>query len=174
METQSLSQSARLIRRNGVYHYRRRVPDALVENIGKREVHRSLGTTSLAEAKKRRAVEDIRWDARFQAADKTGATPVPVSAATAYPGSSFADHRALRLVQDFVARLDAEAQAAALKDPLANEQERADVCQNIEIGLGILRDRGDIRADAWVYNASREILNGASLPIDASLSASFA
>ena len=72
METQSLSQSARLIRRNGVYHYRRRVPDALVNTIGKREIHRSLGTANLNEAKKRRAIEDIRWDARFQVVE--GAT----------------------------------------------------------------------------------------------------
>jgi hypothetical protein len=176
METQSLSQSARLNRRNGVYHYRRRVPDALIENIGKREVHRSLGTTSLAEAKRRRAVEDIRWDARFQAAEfNTGAPPVPALNGTAHPGSPLAYHQSLRLVQDFVTRLDAEAQCASLNDPLANEQEQADVCQDIEIGLGILRDRGDIRADAWVDSASREILGSAGLPIDAaSLTSSFA
>jgi hypothetical protein len=81
METQSLSQTTRLIRRNGVYHYRRRVPDELVAAIGRREIHRSLGTTSLTEAKKLRTIEDLTWDARFDAAGgKSTEHPAPKKA----------------------------------------------------------------------------------------------
>jgi hypothetical protein len=60
METQSLSQTTRLIRRNGIYHYRRCVPDDLVAAIGRREIYQSLATTSLTEAKKIRTIEDLK------------------------------------------------------------------------------------------------------------------
>ena len=73
METQGLSQTTRLIRRNGFYHYRRRVQDEFVAAFGKKEIHRLLGTASLTEAKKRRAVEDLKCDtngiAGYQAGD---------------------------------------------------------------------------------------------------------
>jgi hypothetical protein len=48
--------SNRLLRRNGTYYYRRRVPLHLVEAIGKRVVQYSLKTTNLKEAKRRREV----------------------------------------------------------------------------------------------------------------------
>jgi hypothetical protein len=57
----------RLLRRNGVYYYRRRVPLHLVEKFGKKVVQASLHTTSLKEAKKRRTLRDLEWDAKFAA-----------------------------------------------------------------------------------------------------------
>ena len=57
----------RLQRRNGVYYYRRRVPLALVTKIGRKVVQVSLHTTSLKEAKKRRTLRDLEWDAKFAA-----------------------------------------------------------------------------------------------------------
>ena len=60
-----VSGNQRLLRRKGVYYYRRRVPQDLVKKIGKKFVQHSLNTTSLAEAKKLRALKDLEWDARF-------------------------------------------------------------------------------------------------------------
>src|SRR5579862_9324200 len=58
----------RLLRRgNGVYYYRRRVPLPLVEKIGMKVVQISLHTTNVKEAKKRRTMCDLQWDARFEA-----------------------------------------------------------------------------------------------------------
>ncbi|MFC7552312.1 DUF6538 domain-containing protein [Pseudoroseomonas wenyumeiae] len=39
-----------LVRRGAVYWFRRRVPDALAERLGRRELHRSLGTSHPGEA----------------------------------------------------------------------------------------------------------------------------
>lgn len=118
-----MSQTTHLLRRKGVYHYRRRVPPDLAAAIGCREIHRSLGTSSLADAKKLRALEDLKWDARFE----TAAGINPVSAVAKKPSEPLARSDALRLVQQFVARMDQDAEQTALKNPPANEQERSDV-----------------------------------------------
>src|SRR5437879_10790870 len=56
----------RLLRRNGTYYYRRRVPLQLVQKIGKKIVQVTLHTTSLKQAKKLRTLRDLEWDARFE------------------------------------------------------------------------------------------------------------
>jgi hypothetical protein len=58
-----------LILRKGVWYYRRRVPNALIPTFGK-IIQFSLHTTSLKEAKKRRAVEDLKWATQFEAAEE--------------------------------------------------------------------------------------------------------
>jgi len=68
MGMKKVSQTYHLIRRNGTYQYRRRVPLELVAVIGKKEIQFSLGTSNLTEAKKRRAVEDLKWSTRFEVA----------------------------------------------------------------------------------------------------------
>lgn len=65
-----VSQIYHPVRRNGVWHYRRRVPTALVGSFGKRFIQFSLGTASLKEAKKRRAAEELKWTTQFEAAEK--------------------------------------------------------------------------------------------------------
>jgi hypothetical protein len=78
----------RLLRRSGVYYYRRRVPAHLVKRIGKSVVQVSLQTTTIKEAKRLRTLNDLEWDARFAAAEESlpedegeclGSGPVPPS-----------------------------------------------------------------------------------------------
>src|SRR5438105_11977464 len=59
----------RLLRRNGTYYYRRRVPLHLVKAIGKKFIVLSLDTTSVKQAKQPRAVKDLEWDAQFAAGE---------------------------------------------------------------------------------------------------------
>ncbi|MGB8556376.1 MAG: DUF6538 domain-containing protein, partial [Pseudolabrys sp.] len=73
-----VSGNQHLLRRKGVYYYRRRVPLDFVKKTGKKFVQNSLNTTSLAEAKKLRALRDLEWDAHFDALKD--ATPAPESA----------------------------------------------------------------------------------------------
>jgi hypothetical protein len=156
METQRLSQTTRLTRRKGVYHYRRRVPDPLVATIGKREIHQSLDTSSLAEAKRRRALEDIRWDARFRVAADPMANPAKPGVSSEWVGC--ASHSALAQVQEFVTRLDEQARQRALAAPPANTEEREEMREDIETGIGILRDRSDPRGDEWIDQAEQKII----------------
>ena len=161
-----MSQTAHLIRRNGVYHYRRRVPDALVEAFGRKEVHRSLGTTSLAEAKKRRAVEDLKWSTRFETAEKgqtsTDTVPSVVSCSShpSQPKEPSAD-AILRLVQSYVEQSDQRARARFVSDPPQSEEDRTFICEDAEIGLGILQNRDDPRADEMIQITRERIADAA-------------
>ena len=56
-----------LIRRNGRYSLRRRVPLDLVEALGRQEITKALGTGDRTEAKKRHSVEWLRLDKEFEA-----------------------------------------------------------------------------------------------------------
>jgi hypothetical protein len=57
---EKVSSKHHLCRRNGVFYYRRRVPTHLVHTFGKKTIQFSLETSSLSEAKKRRAAEDLK------------------------------------------------------------------------------------------------------------------
>ncbi len=159
-----MSQTTRLTRRNGIYHYRRRVPAELVSAIGRHEIHKSLGTASLAEAKKLRALEDLKWDARFH--DASGTNPQPAIAQKT--GEPLAGPDALRLVRQFVARIDQGAEQEALTNPPASEEERSEMRETIGIGLTILQDRDDPRADEWIDSTMLNISgsNGQSATVD--------
>lgn len=165
-----MSQTTHLVRRNGVYHYRRRVPDEFVAVFGRKEIHRSLGTVSLAEAKKRRSVEDLKWDARFEAAASPANSKDPVdgpsSASKAHPLS---EREVVRLVQDYVARCGERAQNRFLSDPPNSAEQRANICADIEMGLGILQNRDDPRADEMIFTTGKKILASAGKPAFESL-----
>jgi hypothetical protein len=66
----TMSATHHLTRRDGVWYYRRRVPTPLVPKLGKKVIQFSLETSSLKEAKKRRAAEDLKWTTRFEAAEE--------------------------------------------------------------------------------------------------------
>ena len=68
-----MSQTYHLLRRNGVWSYRRRVPTHLVETFGKEFIQFSLATRNLKEAQKRRAAED-RPKGRTGRSDPMGQT----------------------------------------------------------------------------------------------------
>src|SRR5262249_49583936 len=96
----------RLQRRNGVYYYRRRVPLHLVAEFGKKVVQVSLHTTSLKEAKKRRTLRDLEWDAKFAACSSpTNGGHGPVVQTTAL-GQPLSEGELLQLVRDYVAWRD--------------------------------------------------------------------
>ena len=59
-----------LLNRKGVYYYHRRVPLPLVKKLGKKVILFSLGTTDLKQAKKRRALAELKWDAQFDALEQ--------------------------------------------------------------------------------------------------------
>ena len=88
----------------------------------------------MADVKKLRAVEDLKWDACFEAA---------ADASTAgLVGSNIemlSRRQIIRTVQAFVARSDKRATDGFMNDPPCNEVERADFCTDAEIDLGILK-----------------------------------
>src|SRR6266540_1931014 len=99
----AVSQTYHLMRRNGVWSYRRRVPTHLTQTFGKKVIQFSLETSSLKEAKKRRAAEDLKWSTQFEAAEKelgpaAASEKKPTSSASAPPLS---EREVIRLVQAY-------------------------------------------------------------------------
>jgi hypothetical protein len=111
--------SNRVLRRNGTYYYRRRVPLHLVEAIGKRVVRYSLKTTNLKEAKRRREVADIQWSARFAAAENSHPDISKAETGVAAPPKRSSD--LAHLVMDYVMRTDARIQQRLAEDPPESE-----------------------------------------------------
>jgi integrase len=104
-----------LYRRQGIYRFRRVVPVALREVIGRREVKVSLRTTELQEAKRRAATESLRVDKLFDDARRLLQNPAA---------------RAYRLVQETIEdhrrrpRTDEELEAEEMAVTTALENEK--------------------------------------------------
>ena len=111
-----MSQTNHLIRRNGTWYYRRRVPLALVEHIGSKFIQFSLHTTDLNEAKKRRAVEDIKTAHRFEAAGAKSSSTKFAKAPLGTKQEPLSQAELKRLVCDYVDRCE-EGQARARSNP---------------------------------------------------------
>jgi hypothetical protein len=122
------------MRRKGLYYYRRRVPTDLVPVIGKPVIQYSLDTTSLQKAAKLRNLADVEWDARFEEAEKLLAEGDPEQL------KPLTREEAIRLVQDYVARIDVErAERFAKHGPVTADDRRE---MKIDVGMSeqYLRD----------------------------------
>src|SRR5262249_22439763 len=156
-----------LLRRNGVYYYRRRVPQHLVKEIGKQFIQLSLNTTSLPEAKTLRALNDLKWDARFDGLKKKAA-PGPNSANSkqAVNSTKSSDGDLLRLVREYVERKEEEFSKRVASHPPESEREKAEMRMEAKVDAQIIKDRDHPQADEWVYSTSKEILQATGKSID--------
>ena len=156
----------RLLRRKGVYYYRRRVPLHLVKVIGKQFIQRSLSTTSLAEAKKRRALNDLKWDARFEGIEQAATCGSHTNPQAAANSTQLSEGDLLSLVREYVKRKDEELGKRFANDPPQNEWEKVEMSKEAQIDAQIMRDGDAPQADEWIYRAGREILQPAGRSID--------
>src|SRR4051794_27080610 len=99
-----VSETYRLRCRNGVWYYRRRVPDHLVASIGKAVIQFSLKTKSKANAQKLREAWDVRWSGEFSKAEQALAETTP-SFHSPF-GLGLSETEALRLVREYVVQAD--------------------------------------------------------------------
>src|SRR6266511_660708 len=131
----TVSGNHHLVRRNGVYYFRRRVPRQLVKSIGCKTIQFSLGTTSLKEAKKLRAAKDIEWDARFDACEQSAASSGASSGNCAPSGKApaLSEQQVIRLVHEYVERMDERSRKRFAGDPPESEQQKADMKMYVEI-----------------------------------------
>ena len=155
-----------LLRRNGVYYYRRRVPLHLVKKIGKKVVQVSLHTNSLKEATKLRTLRDLEWDAKFAACSSSangGDGPV---VQTKSLGQPLSEDELLRLVRDYVARQDQRARKQETIDYPENPAQRAEMTIETEFESQTLQLRDHPQAQQWIYLAGQEALKPASRSFD--------
>jgi hypothetical protein len=161
METRSLSQTERLIRRKGIWHYRRRVPNHLTKAVGRREIHQSLGTSNLKEARRLRTHQDLVWDSRFQTALGGEDCTTLALPELAVPLST---PELLRLMQEYVAVTSARDAEDALTNPPADEEECSAMLESVGTAEDILKSRDDIRAAEWVHGTLIQLASGRTPP----------
>lgn len=125
----TVSKTLHLIIRSGVYYYKRRIPAVAREAFGGEMYQVSLETRTLKEAEQKRALQDILFHARVDAAranEKT--TPVPTNVDT-----GLLEAEVWARVRQFLTKRDTEADEEFVS--YENEEERSDAIQNIEIEL---------------------------------------
>jgi hypothetical protein len=164
----TVSGNNHLSRRSGVYYYRRRVPAQLIKAIGSKVIQFSLGTTSFKQAKQLRTAKDLEWDVRFEACTKTLASSSKGSVTTSSSAKAppLSEPEMIRLVHEYVERMDERLRKRFANDPPANEQEKLDMWKEAKLDVQIARDRDHPQADQLIYSTGKEILAATGKSID--------
>jgi hypothetical protein len=143
-------------RSNGVYYYRRRVPLHLVATFGKKVVQTSLQTTNLKEAKQRRTLCDVEWNAKFAACSSpANGGDGPAAQTSAQPLS---EAELVQLVRDYVAWRDRLAIKREATDHPENPAQRAEMVIETEFETQTLQSHDDPQTHQWIYLAGQEAL----------------
>lgn len=152
-----------LQKRGGVWYYRRRVPTECVSAIGRGMIFCSLKTPDLKEARHRRDLKDVEWNARFEACGADQPQSVvqnsAASAASTSQGIPPKMDRAqvVRIVQDYVARMDARMEGRHENHGPSDEQDRWDRVGDAMEELRILKNLDDPRSDEFLSDGERQI-----------------
>lgn len=158
----NVSESLHLVRRpNGVWYYRRRVPDVAVAAFGKRILQFSLKTENKQKAIKLRELEDLKFSARLEeiAAGK-------ITSSASDQRRRLSGPTARRLVQDYVERMDREFQRRHDGNPPDTRNEKREMQTEAEIDVEILRDPEDERSAEFVSLTRNKILADAELSLE--------
>jgi integrase len=150
---EKVSDTHHLVRRDGVWYFRRRVPKPLVAALGKKIIQYSLDTSDKKEAKKRREIEDVKWSARFEAlVAEQGTSSTPAAAST------LSKRQLIQLVRDYVDSMDERFQTRYAADPPESEDQKSEMRADLEIGVQILENADDPRAQERLSIAGQRIV----------------
>ena len=140
-----MAETIHLTKRGYRWHYYRRVPTAHVSIVGKTFIKKSLGTSDLKEARVLRNALNVQVDAEFAALDAQDVSqPLSMSALTEH-------------LRQHIAALDSRSAARLVADAPETETEKAEMKQDAEIGLGVLKRRDDPRGDEWVASVFEKV-----------------
>ncbi len=153
-----MSDSHHLVRRQGVWYYRRRVPTHARAALGRSVIQFSLKTTQKGEAKKLREAYDVRWSAEFERAEAAGRADPDVGAHAGKCGDAVTEPLAIRLVRDYVAQLDRRFQDRLVNDPPESEAQRQEMRADILLGVQMLKNLDDPRGSERVDEVGRKLI----------------
>lgn len=122
-----MAKQARLFLRNGKWTYRVAVPMALREKVGSREIWKSFGAVSYAQARKLARIEDLKTDAVFAAAASAMVEPIARKALT--------EADILLLAQRYLHGLESGADTMPFDETL--RAERLEIAQEAGLNLGL-------------------------------------
>lgn len=142
-----MSKTLHLIVRNGIYYYKRRVPADARKAFGGEMYQVSLETRSLNQAEGKRALQDIMFLQRVDAA-RSNEQPTPMQTSTS-TGVLEAEIRSR--VRQFVGMRDTKANEEFVS--CASEEERSDAIENIEVELDCLTSIDDPFGQQLISNA---------------------
>lgn len=148
-----MAKPAGLMKRSGTYYFRIRVPKDLVTAFGKTEIRKSLKTKDYGEAKKRRNQVAISWDARFDEARESLKKGISTSA------KLLSSEHAVRLVQDYVERMDREWQKREAKLIIKSSEEKQDMLIELAMAEQSLKDPEDMNGQRDISLTSQELLD---------------
>lgn len=149
-----------LLLRNGTWYYRRKVPDHLVVQIGRKMIQHSLGTKNKAEARKRRDIENVKWDAQFEACEIGELQPsAPSDAVTLSPAEMWA------LVRGYVERKDGDFRKWYV-DEAPTQEQRGEMIMEDEMAISELSSPDDPPYHEWINDVERKVLGDAGLQLD--------
>jgi integrase len=151
METVTGTQN--LISRGGVWYYNRRVPKKLVPALGRKIIRKSLATGDKSEAKKLRAVLDVKWDARFENLLSTSQPQMAINSDLDF------EH----LVRNYVERKSKALDERLKRSPPQTDDDLRERLQEADETLDTLKNPENIELDPWVYGQGRQILHDAGL-----------
>ena len=164
----SVAETLHLQKRGNVWHYVRRTPLHLVPIVKKRYFKRSLKTSSFAEARKLRTVEDLKLDALFAAAEQH--TIASRSTSDTVPLDVLIEY-----VRQTVEGLDRRSAESLATDPPKDHDELHDLWKDADYARCILTNPADPRRDEWVSSMSDRVLSDAGAHIsDVEIGAKFA
>jgi hypothetical protein len=161
-----VSQTNHLSRRNGTWYYRRRVPLTLVKHIGSKFIQFSLHTTDLNEAKKRRAVEDIKTAHRFEAAGVKSSSGWFSKTPSETKPEPLSQAELKRLVCDYVEQSDDRWKCRLIEHPPHTRDEQRELRDEADFELCLIKNFDDPGADQAIHAAGKKILQNAQRSID--------
>lgn len=160
----NVADSYHLQNRRGIWYYVRRVPPNLQSMFGAAVVKKSLHTSNKAEAKKRRTIEDVSFDARVANFLDGENVSSEVDAANVAEIDDLLDY--VRLA---VSARDKVSAKSLVTDPPKNAWERQDLSVDADIEFQILDDPDDPRRDMAIHNFIARVTKDAGVSIPASL-----
>jgi len=146
----------RLQKRGDIWHYYRRVPQHLVQALGKKFIKKSLGVKSRSEAIKLRSIEDVKTDALFDAYEKDGGNQAPPVSSQNHPITllMITDY-----VRSYVSDIDAKNVENFIIDPPESIAVQRDMYVNASMDLDALNNPEDPGQWQWIERLTAKILS---------------
>lgn len=150
--------------RKGVWYYLRRVPLDLQPAFGVAVVKTSLRTRDKSEAKKRRTVEDIKFDARATHFLSPGSASDIASTQSTSTIDDLLDY--VRLA---VSMRDQRSAHALIADPPRSAMEKKELVIDADIEFQILDDPDDPRGDLAIHSFITRVMKDADVSLPSQL-----
>jgi len=131
-----VSKNYHLMKRDGVYYYRRKVPTHLVSAIGKKVIQVSLHTKDWGEAAKLRTLKELETEAKFLKAAESQESGATIMTSLTYD-------EALQIVREDLEAADEKLQIMEAKPGPVTERKIRDSQIENEMFVQMLKDLND-------------------------------